>query len=95
MSTRAKYCSRACQQRAYRSRQKPSRDDLAAELIAQLRERRALVAQTVYACPECEQRLLGERRCDECNLMCRKLGIGGRCGECEEIVLITELLGLA
>ncbi len=27
------------------------------------------------------------------NRMCAKLGLGGRCGACEEIVLVSELLG--
>ena len=93
--TRARYCSRACQQRAHRLRRGPNANAVMTALTTQLRERRALVDQTVYECTQCEQRLLAERRCDDCNRMCRKLGLGGRCNECDEIVLVSELLGLA
>jgi hypothetical protein len=51
-----------------------------------------LIDQTVYECPACGQRLLGLRRCDECNLMCRKVGIGGECSACAEILTIADLL---
>lgn len=94
-STRARYCSRACQQRAHRLRRAPIADDILVALTRQLRERKALVEQTVYVCPECEERFVGERRCDDCNKMCRKLGLGGRCIHCDDIVLVTELLGIA
>jgi hypothetical protein len=52
-----------------------------------------LIAQTVYECPSCQHRVVGERRCDECNLMCRKLDLGGQCPTCEEILTIADLLG--
>lgn len=94
-SARARYCSRACQQRAYRLRQGPVAADVLVALTAQLRARGALVDQTVYECPECATRFVGVRRCDECNKMCRKLGLGGLCLHCDEVVLVTELLGLA
>jgi len=48
------------------------------------------VASVVYECPSCEERLL-ERRCPECNVFCRRLGPGGRCPSCDEMVLIDEL----
>ena len=67
-SARARYCSDACKQRAYRQRQT---GDLPVDLDAlttDLRSRRALVAHTVYECPTCETRLLGERRCPDCHL---------------------------
>jgi hypothetical protein len=50
------------------------------------------VAQTIYECPACEARYLGARRCPDCNLMCRKLGPGGCCVHCDELVLVAELL---
>lgn len=51
------------------------------------------MAQSVYACPGCEQRFLGERRCPECNLFCRSLGPGGECPCCGEPVAISDLIG--
>ncbi len=47
-----------------------------------------------YECPGCGDRLAGERRCDECNLFARRLGEGGCCPACSEIITITELLDI-
>ena len=94
-SGRARYCSRACRQRAYRLRRAPAVSDLVAGWTAQLRQSRALLAQTVYVCPSCEQRYLNDRRCDECGLFCRNHGPGGVCAGCDEIVTVAELLGLS
>lgn len=93
-STRAHYCSRACQQRAYRARRQPTPDDVLQDHVDELRQGRALVSRTVYECSACGTRLLGEWRCETCNRMCAKLGLGGRCAGCDEIVLVSELLGL-
>lgn len=49
-------------------------------------------AHTVYQCPECETRFVGEQRCPECNLFCRRLGPGGTCPCCDEPVAIAELI---
>jgi hypothetical protein len=48
------------------------------------------VVGVVYECPSCGERLL-ERRCGECNVFCRRLGVGGRCPACDEVVLVDEL----
>jgi ABC-2 type transport system ATP-binding protein len=48
------------------------------------------VAQTVYECPLCATRLLGERRCADCNRFCRALGIGGPCPHCDDLVVIAD-----
>jgi hypothetical protein len=47
-------------------------------------------AHIVYECPECEERL-GERRCPDCNVFCRRVGPGGSCPSCGEIVVTDEL----
>lgn len=47
----------------------------------------------IYECSGCEQRLVDERRCPDCNLFARKLGPGAACPHCDEPVLLTELLG--
>lgn len=92
VSARARYCSDACKQHAYRLRQaSPPVDDLDT-LTADLRRRQALVAHTVYECPSCETRLLGERRCPDCHLFCRRLGLGGPCPGCDDLVLVAEIL---
>lgn len=46
----------------------------------------------VYECPSCGERCV-ERRCPDCNVFCRRLGPGGRCPSCDEVVLVEELDG--
>jgi Zn finger protein HypA/HybF involved in hydrogenase expression len=36
----------------------------------------------------------GERRCEDCNRFCRALGLGGRCPECDTLILLSDLLEL-
>jgi len=45
----------------------------------------------VYECPGCEERFVDKRRCPDCNLFCRRLGLGGCCPSCGEIVTAEEL----
>lgn len=91
-SPRAQYCSVACKQRAYRLRRPPRPlPDLTA-LAADLKQQGRRVAHTLYECPECGTRLLGERRCADCNRFCRALGPGGECPHCAEPILLADLL---
>ena len=64
------------------------------QLRAELRRRGALVAHTVYECSVCGERTVGERRCEECNVFERGLGLGGHCTECEQPILLADLLEL-
>jgi hypothetical protein len=52
------------------------------------------VAHTVYECSVCGERQVGIRRCAQDNVFCRALGLGGRCGECDEPILVADLLEL-
>jgi predicted RNA-binding Zn-ribbon protein involved in translation (DUF1610 family) len=54
---------------------------------------RAAAASTaaVYECPGCGERQT-TRRCEDCNLFTRRLGPGGECPNCGELVLTGELL---
>ena len=54
---------------------------------------RAVMAQTIYECPNCGERLVGERRCPDCNLFSRAIGLGGQCPECDTPVLLVDLVG--
>jgi hypothetical protein len=94
-SRRARYCSDACKQRAYRLRQgrAPASDNAA--LAVELKRLGELIGHTLYECPACGERYLGERRCPDCNRFCRALGLGGPCPHCAEPVLLTELLDQA
>ena len=62
--------------------------------VALLRRRSALVAHTVYECSVCGERQVGVRRCAQDNVFCRALGLGGRCSECDEPILLADLLEL-
>jgi hypothetical protein len=92
-SARARYCSGACKQRAYRRRHADPAPAIPTLRAARPARRGGAPAQTVYACPDCEQRFLGERRCPDCNKFCRRLGLGGLCLHCDEPLLVAELLG--
>jgi NAD-dependent dihydropyrimidine dehydrogenase PreA subunit len=91
-STRARYCTRACQQRSYRLRHLTPTTDLTSVRKA-LQRRKALVAHTIYECSGCGERFLGERRCGDCNVFARAVGVGGSCPECDAPVLLQDLLG--
>ena len=91
-SSRARYCSRAHQQRAFRLRHQPSLPDLQ-RLRQELQRRRAVVARTIYECPSCGERLVGGRRCPDCRLFTRAIGLGGHCPECDTPLLLVDLLG--
>jgi hypothetical protein len=91
-SPRARYCSRAHQQRAFRLRRRADPPDLQ-QLRQDLQRRRLVVAHTVYECPSCGDRLVGERRCSDCNLFGRAVGLGGHCPECDTTLLLVDLLG--
>ncbi|MHB8457023.1 MAG: hypothetical protein ACYDBS_04955, partial [Acidimicrobiales bacterium] len=47
---------------------------------------------TVYLCPNCDTRLLGEQYCESCHTFAQKLGPGAECPCCSEPISITELL---
>jgi hypothetical protein len=41
----------------------------------------------------CESRYLGEQRCDDCGVFCRRIGFGGTCPHCDEAVAVEDLMG--
>ena len=90
---RSIYCTPACRQRAFRLRHRLENRQTLTALAATLRRQQHLTDQTVYECPACSERFLGQRRCGDCNLMCRKVGLGGECSSCAEILTIADLLG--
>ena len=91
-SARARYCSEACKQRAYRLRQtaRTAPDPQARQ--TELKRLRALAAHTLYECPDCGERYLGIQRCPDCQRFCRALGLGGACPHCDQPILIAEVL---
>lgn len=78
---RRRWCSDACKQAAWRARR----------ATPQLPPRARRI-ETVYQCPGCDSRYLGEQRCETCNLFCRSLGPGAACPHCDEPVAVSDLL---
>ncbi len=83
---RQKYCSPACRQEAFRSRQ-PITIPTPPPAVS----RRSV---SVYQCEECEQRYLASQWCYDCSRPCRRLGFGGTCPCCDEPVSVTELINI-
>lgn len=51
----------------------------------------AAIISNVYECPDCGEQTT-ERRCPDCNLFTRRLGPGGHCPSCDDVVLISDIL---
>ncbi|MGI8682348.1 MAG: hypothetical protein ACR2JO_09550 [Mycobacteriales bacterium] len=79
------YDTNACRQIAYRRRTATQ----PAPVVPTGRRR----ASTVYLCTDCETRYLGEQWCAECNRPCRRVGLGGECAHCGDLLTVDELLG--
>jgi ribosomal protein L32 len=92
-SSRSVYCKPACKQLAYRLRHQPQATVDPVVLRKQLQRQRRLVAHTVYECSSCSERFLGQRRCPDCNLYGRSVGLGGSCPDCDGVILLADLLG--
>jgi hypothetical protein len=86
---RQTYCSTRCRKTAFRRRHQQAGP---AVTVPTARPRREI---TVYECPECGERLLGEQRCPDCHTFARRVGIGGSCPHCEQPVAVTDLLDQA
>lgn len=84
---RKRHCSPACRQRAYRRRRR--------SLLPEAALTRRPPAETVYRCPSCEARLLGEQRCPDCQVFCLRVGPGGLCPHCDEPVAVADLIDLS
>ena len=79
-SGRRRFCSTECRQSAWRRSRRAPVEPVVAR------------SDTVYECPDCDARYIGEQRCEECNSWCRRIGPGGTCPCCEEPVAIADLL---
>jgi ribosomal protein L32 len=91
-SNRSVYCKPACKQLAYRLRHQSLAAVDTGIIRKQLQRQRLLVAHTVYQCPSCGEQSLGERRCSECGLFGRSVGLGGNCPGCDSVILLADLL---
>jgi hypothetical protein len=93
-SARARYCSAACRQRSFRLRHIELSSVDEPRLRAELRQRRTLVAHTVYECGLCGERSVGQQRCAQDNIFGHAVGLGGSCPECDLPILLADLLDL-
>ena len=82
------YCTPACRQAAWRARHPASRPIPTA--VAPATGRRA---NTVYQCPRCDTRYLGQQWCHDCHTPCTRLDLGGPCPHCDEPVAISDITG--
>lgn len=83
-SRRARYCSGACRMRALRRRR-----HYAALTPTAPTSPAQLEWPSVYECPLCKRRRVGDH---ECNRFGQRLGLGGLCPHCNRPVLITDLV---
>lgn len=84
---RQTYCDQACRQAAYRRRHTiPVTTPTTAPPPARSRR-----TGTVYACPDCDTRYLGQQRCADCNTFATRLGPGGPCPDCDSLITREEL----
>ncbi len=49
-------------------------------------------ASVLYECGSCGERLLDERRCENCNRWARRLGPAVVCPNCDEPILLADIL---
>jgi len=76
---RGRFCDGACRQAAWRRRK---------ATVAAMPPESHPALLIIYECTVCEGRYVGQRRCPDCNLFNRRVGLGGPCPHC----LFTELL---
>jgi predicted nucleic acid-binding Zn ribbon protein len=87
--TDQRYCTPACRQTAYRRRtQNPTPWPPTPPTLPPRRSRRE---HTVYECSDCEQRLLGQQWCPDCQRPARRLGPGAECPACGDPITISDL----
>jgi hypothetical protein len=82
---RQRYCTPACRQAAWRARHP---DPQPAIVIPPRTSRRAI---TVYHCPTCDTRTLGQQWCHDCNRPRTRLDLGGLCPHCDEPITIQDI----
>jgi hypothetical protein len=84
-SGRRVFCSTACRQAAWRRRHPTPLPSVPPPVPPRVPR-----PSTVYQCPECDNRYLGEQYCSDCARFCRRVGAGGLCPACEEPVAIID-----
>ena len=81
---RGRFCDGACRQAAWRRRK---------ATVAAMPPESHPALSIIYECTVCEGRYVGQRRCPDCNLFNRRVGLGGPCPHCDELVAISDFTG--
>jgi len=84
---RQRYCTPACRQAAWRARHN-SQTPPSLPALPSRTPRRDI---TIYQCPDCETRHLGQQWCHDCNRPCLRIDLGGLCPHCDEPVAISDI----
>jgi hypothetical protein len=84
---RQRYCTPACRQAAWRARHHHPNP----EPVVTLPPRAPRHAITVYHCPECDTRTLGQQWCHDCHRPRTRLDVGGLCPHCDEPITIQDI----
>ena len=85
---RQRFCSDNCRKTAW-ARTRATRHPGPVEPVPPPGRRRET---TVYACPSCSTRYYAQQWCPDCQRPCRRLGLGGACPHCDELVTVDQLV---
>lgn len=78
------YCCPACRKTAFRRRHTTA----TIPTFPAASPRRTV---TLYQCPSCEQRQVGQQRCPDCNTFGQALGMAGTCPHCDGLIAAADL----
>lgn len=85
-SGRRKFCSDTCRRRAWKRQHRKSQLQVPLPTPGQPRK-----PISIYECDDCGNRSLGDQRCADCRTFMRRVGFGGCCPHCDELVAVTDL----
>jgi hypothetical protein len=84
---RQRYCTPACRQAAWRARHAPPASPPTIAIPQGISRR----DMTVYHCPDCDTRALGQQWCHDCHRPRTRLDTGGLCPNCDEPITISDI----
>jgi hypothetical protein len=83
---RQRHCTPACRQAAWRARHQDPAPQPAIAVPPRIPRRDI----TVYQCPDCDTRHLGQQWRPDCNRPCVRVDFGGLCPHCDEPITIRD-----
>jgi hypothetical protein len=82
---RQRYCTQACRQAAWRARHPTPAPAITLPPRVPRRD------VTVYECPGCDTRSLGQQWCPDCNRPAVRVDLGGLCPHCDQPITISDI----